>query len=292
MNTVLVPEHVAAMIERGSAVLKEARDRRKRESEAEQDAKRESNKAKWETLAADVRDAIPELGQYATLDDLCYDHAPSRREEVTIAVPGLAQISTQFGYDGDLWSQKSYSDYDFRLIYRVAKTDWYLDDNDRRHVREDWDAAILLPTIELALAVAYEYQVERVKLEAECERYNAEIDAQAEKSNNQARDRSALESAEREHLVNIVRLDPVAAALVNVLAAVLDERAAWQVSVNDLHSSLESQAIYHERRAVELRREVESALSEARAERNRAEDAEDEADRARRDMKRLRYDVF
>lgn len=211
-------------------------------------------------------------------------------------VPDLAPFSIAFRKSSSGWTIAPN-----KAAYRVETYELnhsYYGDGEIMKVQID--RIVEFGDFDQAMLAAYNSAVHREQLRQEAETANAKFQERKEKDALLAEVRAEREEAEAEAyavdvarkaaeidaVVSMIKADPVAKALVTAFAALRDERREWQERLTAMEEGSESTEMYYERKLREARATAESAQREARDERQRASDAEDERDALKKKQRR------
>ena len=274
--TAVVPEEIQTVIVQAQARAAEqaqAEAERCRKAEVERDAQR-----RW-AWAQFVEQSLPRVPQFLRPYLITEDENGDRR--LRLNIPGLALMYLYFDRQA--------------VLYRVPGVWWngrpsednqpYLNYHGNGYPTDHYkaDAALaqaqqVQAQLEQCLAEWQEKtaQAEQAQqAEAERERRRAELEAARETAE---AEEARQEEAEARELVNALRADPVAAALLKTFAALQAERAAVQGQIESLETGLSFTQERYDARISRLRNDLQDAQS--------ASDAADGAARKIRQLER------
>ncbi len=284
MSTQTVPSEIASIIEQKRlALLEEQRQKEAEDIRAREEAELQGN-IKFNEYLAEVILKVPEwIRPYLDLtidgpDYLRIAKGWDRLETIDLhfSIPGLAPI--EFAPNINQW--------------RCASALWNRNYEQSEPYLEFCNSSFWDSDLEFVLGEAqaqmneYQESLKQYAVEQEERARRAERDLQDE-ADRQARDnltairielRHQEEKAEEQILLDMLKSDPVAIAMLKAYMMLQQERNSFTAQIEDANNSLYSMEDYWSRKAVELRRQADDAQRHAEDERLRLQSDLDDAE--------------
>ena len=298
MTTNTIPETIAARIERASEEQRVKAEQEERQRAEEQAQKQRLNDEAWAAFEANAAAQIdPDVAPYLAVTKR--DNRPHGNEYVNAYVPGLAPIQVVFAEQYNKQAGHSV----FALTrYIVPGVDVKTDHDDGQACEVVWnfrnghecdslDEALVSAKLRQAeydertseLERVNQARAERALRQAEREQRQDESEARAE----QERETEAVRQLREEQLLlDMLKGDPVAVALLKLFAAVQAERERWKARIDGMEQAAAWSDERHGEHLARLSEEAKSYERQANEADERARDLDSELDETKRKAKK------